>query len=56
MLMFDWPQKTTRPVAEMFKRRREKKKQNKDLNPKQNSMGNLCKAQDGSGWIYDTPF
>lgn len=25
MLMFDWPQKTTRPVAEMFKRRREKK-------------------------------
>lgn len=33
-----------------------KKKQNKDLNPKQNSMGNLCKAQDGSGWIYDTPF
>lgn len=26
MLMFDWPQKTTRPVAEMFKRRREKKK------------------------------
>lgn len=49
MLMFDWPQKTTRPVAEMFKRRREKKNQNKDLNPKQNSMGNLCKAQDGSG-------
>lgn len=55
MLMFDWPQKTTRPVAEMFKRRREKNK-NKDLNPKQNSMGNLCKAQDGSGCIYDTHF
>lgn len=29
MLMFDWPQKTTRPVAEMFKRRREKKNKTK---------------------------